>query len=68
MKYHVTGTVTGSKYLSCFEANSEEEAIEKALESDAGNFVSLCNQCSGECEDAQITEATASVEEANDPQ
>lgn len=61
MKYHVTGVVTGSKYLGLFEANSEEEAIELAMESEAAH-VSLCNQCSDECEDGQIEEAIASKE------
>lgn len=59
-KFSVTGHVTGSKHLGVFEAETAEKAIEMALESeDAGN-VCLCHQCSDECEDPQILEATAS--------
>lgn len=57
-KYNVYGTVVGSKYLGVFEASSAEEAVEKALQSDEA-YVSLCHQCAGECEDAEIHKATA---------
>jgi hypothetical protein len=57
--YSVNATVCGSKHLGIFRANSEEEAIEMAVESNG--HVSLCHQCSGECEDPEITEITAEV-------
>ena len=61
MKYHVYGTVKACKYLGSFEADSEEEAIEKALNSDEA-YVSLCYQCSSECEDPAIEDAYAELE------
>lgn len=59
MKYSVTGVVTGSKYLGEFEADSKEEAIALAMESDAIS-VRLCHQCVEECEDPEIDSAEAS--------
>jgi len=56
--YHVTGVVTGSKYLGHFEADSEEEAIEKAINSAAAS-VSMCHQCAEDCEDPEVHDATA---------
>jgi hypothetical protein len=60
-KFHVTGVVTGSKFLGTFEADTEEEAITMALESEEA-YVTLCHQCSSECEDAEIHDAVASKE------
>lgn len=56
--YSVVGLVTGSKFLGIFEASSEDEAIEMALNSDAA-YVSLCHQCSSQCEDGEIQTASA---------
>jgi hypothetical protein len=53
-KYYCYATVTGSKYLGIVEANNEKEAEKKAWELDE-LYVSLCHQCAGECEDAEIT-------------
>ena len=53
--YSVSATVTGSKYIGEFEASSEEEARKMAEESDE-MYISLCHQCSSECEDAEINE------------
>lgn len=57
-KWAVTASVVGSKYLGIFEAATKEEAEEMAEESEAAG-ISLCNQCSGECEDAQVQSAEA---------
>ena len=57
-KYKVYGIVTGSKYIGEFEAESPEEAQELAAESDKV-YVSICHQCSDECDDPQITEFQA---------
>lgn len=57
-KFVVYGAVVGSKFLGVFEAETEEAAVEKALESDEC-FVSFCHQCSDNCEDPQIETATA---------
>jgi hypothetical protein len=60
--YRVVGTVTASKYLGEFEADSEEEAIEMALNSEEA-YVSMCHQCSSNCEDPEIHEASAQLVE-----
>lgn len=62
MKFRVSGTVVGSKYLGVFEAKTKEEAEEKALSSPEAS-VSLCHQCSSECEDPEIQEAHAELME-----
>lgn len=49
MKYRVYAAVTGGKYIGEFEADTKEEAIDKAQDSDAAQ-VSLCHHCSSECE------------------
>lgn len=54
----VNGIVKGGKFLGYFEAETKEQAIALALNTDEAN-VSLCNQCSGECEDGAIEEADA---------
>jgi len=59
--YSVSASVRGSKYIGEFEASSKEEAMEIALKSDE-MYISLCHQCSSECEDAEIDEVF--VEEA----
>jgi|ADurb_Val_02_Slu_FD_contig_21_2875252_length_324_multi_2_in_0_out_0_2 Fe-S cluster assembly iron-binding protein IscA len=52
-KWAVMGHVVGSKFLGIFEAETKEEAEDMAIESDAAS-VSLCHQCSSECEDAEV--------------
>lgn len=59
-KFSVYGSVVGSKYLGDFEADTKEEAIEKASLSDAGTIF-LCHQCSDECESPEIVEMTAEL-------
>ena len=61
-KFAVYGRVVGTKYLGEFEAESEEAAIEQATKN-GEDHVSLCHQCSGECEDPEIDEVR--VEEAS---
>lgn len=56
--YSVIGKVEGSKYLGDFEATSPEEAVEKAITAEGGP-VSLCHQCSSECEDGEVHDASA---------
>lgn len=58
--YVVTGTVVGSKYMGEFEADSLEEAVEKALESDEA-YISFCHYCASKCEDPQVTDAVAEL-------
>ena len=63
--YRCTATVTGSKYLGEVNADSMEQAIERAnaLAEDIG--VSLCHHCAEECEDPEITNvAVALVEQS----
>jgi len=54
-KYRVYGTVMGGKFLGEYEADTKEEAEEMAWEN---ADVSLCHQCSCECDDPQVTEIT----------
>lgn len=61
--WRVYATVTGSKYLGEVEAETEEEAKEKAFDLDAA-YISLCHACSTHCEDAEITEVVAEEAEA----
>jgi hypothetical protein len=57
-KFSVYATVTGSKYLGDFEADTKEAAIEQAEASGAA-WVSLCHQCDSECEDPQAHDLIA---------
>jgi hypothetical protein len=57
-KWSVVGTVTASKYLGIFEAETKEEAETLALESEA-SIVAICNHCSSECEDPAVESANA---------
>jgi len=56
--FRVNATVTGSKYLGEFEAETAEDAIEMALNSDRA-VVSLCHHCSDKCIDPECSEAFA---------
>ena len=58
--YRVTAAVHASKYLGEFDASTEEEAIEMALNSDAAS-VSLCHACSHQCEDPECVEGYAEL-------
>lgn len=52
-KYRVHAAIGGSKYLGEFEAATPEDASRMAIESDSGR-VSLCHQCSDQCEDPDV--------------
>lgn len=58
-KYNVVGKVYASKFLGVFEADTPEEAVEMALNSDSAS-ICLCHQCADEAEDAQVEDAIAS--------
>jgi hypothetical protein len=64
-KWRVYGAVFGTKYLGVFEAQTKEEAIEKALKSGEAH-VSLCHQCAGEMSDPEIQSADAEEDVAID--
>lgn len=57
-KFNVWAAVKGTKYLGEFEAETAEQAIELAGESDAAS-PTLCHQCSSECEDPECSDFTA---------
>lgn len=59
--YRCYAVVTGSKYLGTVEADTAEEAQEKALELDSA-YISLCHQCSHQIEDPQVQEVVAEVD------
>lgn len=58
MKWSVNGVVQGAKHLGIFEADTKEAAVEMALDKNGGP-ISLCHQCSSECEDGSVEEAVA---------
>ena len=61
-KYSCNGIVGGGKYLGVVEADSPEEAKEKAWLLGTC-YVSFCHQCAGECEDPQITDIDVTLED-----
>lgn len=63
-KFHVWGTVTGTKYLGLVEAKTEKEAKELALELETME-VSLCHECDAECEDPVIIDLYVDEAEEN---
>jgi len=62
-KFRVYGIITGTKYLGEFEAETADEAEDKASSSEA-NAVSLCHQCSGEFDLDEHCAGSFIVEEA----
>jgi hypothetical protein len=66
VRFRIYGTVSGGKYLGEYEAETEQEAKDMALESDKA-YISLCHVCDHECEDAQIVEVTAELASDPDP-
>ncbi len=54
-KWRCIGEVSGGKYLGVVEAENEEEAKKKGFNLGEA-YVSLCCQCSNECENAEIHE------------
>jgi hypothetical protein len=55
-KFHVSATVVGSTYIGEFEAETDQEAIDAAS---TQAHVSMCHQCSKNCENIEITEFSA---------
>ena len=60
-KWDVTAHVYGSKFLGTFEADTAEEAIQKAYAENG--HVSVCHQCSHEINDPELGEAEATEAE-----
>ena len=58
MIYSVYAKIVGSKYLGEVEADSEDEAIEKAFQLDSCHC-SVCHQCSKQIDNPEIDEITA---------
>lgn len=56
--FAVHGTVIGGKFLGEYEAETKEQAIALA-EAEHGGPISLCHQCSSECEDGFIDKIDA---------
>lgn len=63
--YTVTGAVVGIKYLGEVQAETPEEAIEKAYE-ELPVHISLCHQCSDEIENAEIDFIVVADPDGND--
>lgn len=62
-KYQVYAKIVALKYIGEFEADSQEEAISKAENSDTCYAPTLCNQCAHEIDLGDICELEA--EESN---
>jgi len=62
-RYSVTGAVHASTYIGEYDANTPEEAIERAYR-DAG--VSLCHECAREVSDPEVCELVAEDVETGD--
>ena len=62
MKYLCYAVVTGTKYLGTVEAETEQEAADKAVELPTAS-VALCHQCVRECSDPEIQEIEVEEEE-----
>jgi hypothetical protein len=60
-KWRCVGVVTASKYLGEVEADTEEEAKEKAFDLPSMS-VALCNQCADEASDASIESVLVSLD------
>lgn len=57
-RFRVNASVHGGKYIGVFEAETKEEAVALAEQSEECH-VSLCHQCSGQVENAEIEELHA---------
>lgn len=62
MKYGVYARIVGSKYIGTFEADSPQQARDKAFASNA-THISFCHQCSEECEDPEIERLDVEIED-----
>lgn len=67
MKYNVSVLATTVIDLGDFEANSKEEALEKAMEKQGSDTISLCWQCSREVGELTLSdrEEDIFIEELN---
>lgn len=61
-KYQVYGRVSGSIYLGEVEAETEEDAQKKAWELPSCH-VSFCHHCSSQCEDPEVADIVAELDE-----
>lgn len=57
-KWSVYGKVVASTYIGEFEAETKEEALDKAGKE---AHVSVCHQCSRKIEDPEVTDMTAVI-------
>ncbi|MFZ4506055.1 MAG: hypothetical protein ACOYNK_06870 [Microbacteriaceae bacterium] len=64
-KYRIYGKVNASKYLGEFSADSVDDAIQKAYDSEEC-CVCLCHQCASDAENAEIEIDESCVEEIDD--
>lgn len=53
-RYRVYAPLVATKYLGEYEASTEDEAIEMALNSDEADGVGLCRQCSDRVGDSKM--------------
>jgi hypothetical protein len=58
-RYIVTASVTATKFIGYFEAESEADAIEQAEKDGDWVYVGLCHQCDGKFESIEVEELFA---------
>lgn len=56
-RWSVNATVVGGTHMGIFEAETAEEAIDKAWKAHEG--ISFCHHCSHQCENPEIENVTA---------
>ena len=57
-KFNVYGKVFGTKFLGVVEAKNKKDAENKGFDLES-IYVSLCHQCSDQCEDAEVVSIDA---------
>jgi hypothetical protein len=63
-RFNVYAPIHGTKYLGTYDAETAEEAIEKAeQDQEADTDVSVCHQCSRKVDELSLGEYTAEPDE-----
>lgn len=58
-RYMVTASVTATKFVGYFEAESAADAVAQAEKDDDWSYIGLCHQCSEKFEGIEVDELFA---------